>query len=298
MARKHILHMLTPLKHMSPFDVNMALDAGFDAAVPYTGVALGEVTGLVQDAIFSRPPDAGVDTAIFIAGKDAGLALDMFQAAKQAMVPPFKVSVFADPAGSFTTGAAMMAKVEKALTRHFSRTLAGTRIAVFGATGVVGFCTAVIAAKEGAAVTLAGHDGAARVAAIAAEMKRRFAVEVAAEDASSDAAKRGILARSEVALAAARAGIEVLSAEVLAAAPELLIAADVNAVPPAGIAGVKVNADAEPLPQGKALGIGPLAIGNVKYKTEFGLFKRMIEAEKTVAYDFQDAFAFARDIAK
>ena len=81
-------------------------------------------------------------------------------------------------------------------------------------------------------------------------------------------------------------------------APELLIAADVNAVPPAGIAGVKVNADAEPLPQGKALGIGPLAIGNVKYKTEFGLFKRMIEAEKTVAYDFQDAFAFARDIAK
>jgi len=257
MARKHILHMLTPLKHMSPFDVNMALDAGFDAAVPYTGVALEEVTGLIQDAIFSRPPDAGVDTAIFIAGKDAGLALDMFQAAKQAMVPPFKVSVFADPAGSFTTGAAMMAKVEKALTRHFGRALAGTRIAVFGATGVVGFCTAVIAAREGAAVTLAGHDGAARVAAIAAQMQRRFAVEVAAEDGSSDTAKRGILARSEVALAAAKAGIEVLSAELLAAAPELLIAADVNAVPPAGIAGVKVNADAEPLPGGKAFGIGP-----------------------------------------
>ena len=28
---KHILHMLTPLKHMSPFDANMAIDAGFDA---------------------------------------------------------------------------------------------------------------------------------------------------------------------------------------------------------------------------------------------------------------------------
>ena len=34
MADKHILHMLTPLKHMSPFDVNMALDAGYDAALP------------------------------------------------------------------------------------------------------------------------------------------------------------------------------------------------------------------------------------------------------------------------
>ena len=118
MARKHILHMLTPLKHMSPFDVNMALDAGFDAVVPYVGVSLGEVTGLVQDAIFSRPPDAGVDTGIFIAGKDVSLALDMFDAAKKAMVPPFQVSVFADPAGSFTTAAAMVAKVEKTLRQE------------------------------------------------------------------------------------------------------------------------------------------------------------------------------------
>ena len=84
----------------------------------------------------------------------------------------------------------------------------------------------------------------------------------------------------------------------LAAAPELLIAADVNAVPPAGIAGVKVNADAEPLPQGKALGIGPLAIGDVKYKTEFGLFKTHDRGRKNRRLDFQDAFAFARDIAK
>jgi methylene-tetrahydromethanopterin dehydrogenase len=34
MASKSILHMITPLKHMSPFDVNMALDAGFDAVLP------------------------------------------------------------------------------------------------------------------------------------------------------------------------------------------------------------------------------------------------------------------------
>ena len=101
--------MLTPLKHMSPFDVNMALDAGFDAVVPIPGWQLGEVTGLVQDAMFSRPPMPASTPAIFIAGKDAVLALDMFQAAKQAMLPPFKISVFADPAGSFTTAAAMVA---------------------------------------------------------------------------------------------------------------------------------------------------------------------------------------------
>jgi methylene-tetrahydromethanopterin dehydrogenase len=297
MARKNILHMVTPLKQMSPFDVNMALDAGFDAVVPYVGVSLGEVTGLVQDAIFSRPPDAGADTGIFIAGKDAALALDMFEAAKKAMVPPFKLSVFADPAGSFTTAAAMVAKVEKALDRHFGRTLKDARIAVFGATGVVGFCTAVIAAREGAKVVLVGHDGAERVARIAGEMKARFDIGVDAVDGSTGARKKGVVDASEIILACAKAGVQVVPKAMLDV-DGLLIAADVNAVPPAGIEGLAVNADGQPIEATKAVGIGPLAIGNVKYKVEFGLFKRMIESQKTITLDFQDAFSLARELAK
>jgi methylene-tetrahydromethanopterin dehydrogenase len=298
MPRKNILHMLTPLKHMSPFDVNMALDAGFDAVVPYVGVEPGEVTGLVQDAIFSRPPDAGVNTGVFLAGKDVALALDMFDAAKKAMVPPFKISVFADPAGSFTTAAAMVAKVEKALAGKFGRSLEGTRIVVFGATGVVGFCTAVIAAKEGAKVTIVGHDGVDRVAKIAASARSRFGVELEAADGSTDAAKQPLIETAEVILAAARAGVQVISKAQLKGAGGLLVAADVNAVPPAGIEGLAVNANADSLDATQAVGIGPLAIGNVKYKVEFGLFKKMIEADKPVAFDFQDAFTLAREIAK
>ena len=83
MAEKHILHMLTPLRHMSPFDANMALDAGFDAAIPHTDVKLEEVTGLVQDAMFSRPPKLGVKTGIFIGGKQAIMALHMLGTAKR-----------------------------------------------------------------------------------------------------------------------------------------------------------------------------------------------------------------------
>ncbi|ADV13368.1 NAD(P)-dependent methylenetetrahydromethanopterin dehydrogenase [Mesorhizobium ciceri] len=297
MARKHILHMLTPLKQMSPFDVNMALDAGFDAVVPYVDVGLAEVTGLVQDAIFSRPPDAGVDTGIFIAGKDASLALDMFDAAKKAMVPPFQVSVFADPAGSFTTAAAMVAKVEKALEKKFQRALRDTRVAVFGATGVVGFCTAVIAAGEGARVTLVGHDGIERVKQIAAEIESRFHLTVDAADGSSDARKTKLVEANEIILACAKAGVQVVSKAQLKG-NDLLIAADVNAVPPAGIEGLAVNANGDPLDAAKAVGIGPLAIGNVKYKVEFGLFKRMIESEKTITLGFQEAFSLAREIAK
>ncbi len=156
---KLILHMLSPLKHMSPFDVNMALDAGYDSVTPYVNVTLDEVMPLVQDAMFSRSPRDAVKTAIFIAGKDAILALDMIDMAKGALLKPFEISIFADPAGSFTTAAAMVACVEKVLKEKKNRSLAGTKVIIFGATGVVGFSSGVIAALEGAKVMLAGHDG-------------------------------------------------------------------------------------------------------------------------------------------
>ncbi len=94
---KNILHMMTPLAHMSPFDINMAIDAGYDATVSYTSVSLDEITGLVQDAMFSRSPRDAPRTGVFIGGKDALLALDMLEAAGKALLKPFEISLFADP---------------------------------------------------------------------------------------------------------------------------------------------------------------------------------------------------------
>ncbi len=51
MERPYILHMFTPGRQMSPFDVNMAADAGYQIIVPYCEVGL--------DA--HRRPDAGHD---------------------------------------------------------------------------------------------------------------------------------------------------------------------------------------------------------------------------------------------
>jgi methylene-tetrahydromethanopterin dehydrogenase len=296
MTDKHILHMLTPLKHMSPFDVNMALDAGYDSAIAYTNVTLEEVSGLVQDAIFSRPPKTGVRTGMFIGGKNAILALDMLSAAKQALVPPFGISFFADPAGSFTTAAAMVACVEKTLIDKKKRNLKALKTAVFGATGVVGFSSAVIAALEGADVTLVGYDGIKRVSDAAREIKTRFQVDVRAADGSDDTKKADILAQAEAALCAGRAGVRILSSAQLAQAKRLLIAADVNAVPPAGVEGLDMMANGVELTPHGTLGIGPLAIGNIKYKTESGLFQRMIAATKPVTFDFRDAFQLAREL--
>ena len=77
---------------------------------------------------------------------------------------------------------------------------------------------------------------------------------------------------------------------------QLQIVADVNAVPPTGIEGLEMTANGAELTPSGALGIGPLAIGNIKYKTEFGLFQKMIKAEKPVRFDFRDAFALAREL--
>ncbi len=295
MATKNILHMLTPLRHMSPFDVNMALDAGFDSVTPYSGVTLDDIAPLVQDAMFSRSPRDAVRTAVFIGGKDAGLALDMMDRLRETLLRPFEISAFADPAGSFTTAAAMVACVEKLLKQKKAKLLSQTKIVIFGATGPTGYTSGVIAAMEGAEVTLAARD-ASRMKAKADEIKQRFGLDVHAVQAKTPEEISSALAGKEVALCAAAAGVQVLSATMLAAAKSLLVCADVNAVPPAGIEGLDLHANGAEL-IGGSLGIGPLAVGDVKYKTESGLFQRMANSATAVSLDFRDAFALAREIA-
>lgn len=292
---KNILHMLSPLRHMSPFDVNMALDAGYDAVVPYIDVKLEEVMPLVQDAMFSRSPRDAVHTAVFIGGKDAVLALDMLDQVRKTLLKPFEISAFADPAGSFTTAAAMVACVEKILKQKKGKALANSRIVIFGATGPVGYTCGVIAALEGAEVTLTAREHN-KVQAKAEEIKQRFGLTVHAAQAKSAEEISAALAGKDVALCCAAAGVQVLSASMLSAAKSLLVSADVNAVPPAGIEGLDLHANGVEL-TGGSLGIGPLAIGDVKYKTESGLFQRMAASSKAISLDFRDAFSLAREIA-
>jgi methylene-tetrahydromethanopterin dehydrogenase len=296
MTAKHILHILSPLPQVSPFDVNLSLDAGFDAVVPYSDVTPDDVTGLVRDAIFSRPPKDGVRTGVFFGGKSAALALDMMEAAQQAMVPPFVVSLFADPAGSFTTAAALVGCVEKVLQRSCRRELTTLHIVVFGATGVVGFASSVVAALQGAKVVLAGHDGLARVRHIAGEIDRRFGVSVEAADARDDPRKSALLHDAEAVFCCGPPGVSILNAALLRSAPKLLAIADVNAVPPPGVEGLDPKSMGDPLPGLAALGVGALAIGEIKYRTEFDLFRRMIEADKPVKFDFREAFTLARGL--
>ena len=96
-------------------------------------------------------------------------------------------------------------------------------------------------------------------------------------DGSDDAGKLAVIADAEVILAAGRAGTQILSTAQLATARQLKVALDVNAVPPAGLEGVDAFADGTPIAGTSGVGVGALAVGNVKFKTEHELLASMRE---------------------
>ncbi|NKJ45505.1 methylenetetrahydromethanopterin dehydrogenase [Burkholderia sp. SG-MS1] len=298
--RPYILHMLTATPQMSPFDVNMAADAGYQVIVPYCNVLPNMVANLTQDAIFSRGPKGVSRTGIFIGGRDVMQAADMLDTARKAMVPPFEVSVFADPSGSYTTAAAAVALVERHLGKQHGMELGGKRMLILGGTGAVGRVAAAMAASRGADVTIASHHDRARALGVSAEINERFGIVTNGISVATPDELRGALADAEIVLATAVAGVQVISSDDLAFAKRLLIAADVNAVPPEGIAGVNVMNDGKPIdgvPNAGAVGIGALAIGNVKYQVEHRLFMRMRTGGKPVYLGFPQAFDEAREVA-
>jgi methylene-tetrahydromethanopterin dehydrogenase len=294
MERPYILHLFTPGSQMSPFDINMAADAGWQVITPYCNVALSAIAGLTQDTIFSRSPKGLARTGIFIGGRDALLAADMLDAARKAMFKPFQVSLMADPSGAYTTAAAMVASVEAALLAQAGAGFAGRRVVVLGGTGPVGRIAAVLAAQAGARVAISSRNGIDAADEAAQQTALRFGVRLEGASGADRAAVRASIAEVDVILACAAAGVQVVSADEVAQAGALRVVADVNAVPPAGVAGVDVMASRAPIAGTQALGIGALAIGNVKYQTQHQLLHRMHEAGTPQVLGFAEAFEVAR----
>lgn len=300
MEKRSILHMLDPMPNNSPFDINMAMDAGFDVLMPYSNVKLDSVYRLTQDAIFSRGPSGVKRTGIFIGGRDLALAIDMLTTAQQAMVPPFEISVFADPSGAFTTAAALVACVEKELKAKHGKELKDCKALIFGGTGPVGIATGVIASLAGADTALVDHLSIDTAQDVADAYHRRFACTLKAAVAGNDADKAKLIANADIIFCAAKAGIQVINAAVLKEATQLKVAGDVNAVPPLGIEGIKRNDFGVPLIHAinanGAVGVGALAVGNIKYQLQNEMLKLMLETDKPVYLDFRQAFDKAREL--
>lgn len=295
MSKPLIMHMITTAKNLSPFDVNMAYDAGWDKCVPYTEIEVDDVEGLVQDAIFSRPP--GINkTGIFVGGRDPHKAIDMLKICKKSLVPPFALSAFADPSGAFTTAAGMIAKVEDALKYKFNQDFLGQKIVVFGGTGPVGCIAGILAASAGAKVVIMGRKKE-KCEELANFCKENYLDASANISGASNDEFDSQIAEVDVVLASGAAGIQLVSEEQLKIATSLKVAADVNAVPPSGVAGLDAMQDCKELTASTsgALGIGALAIGQVKYQAQSKLLKKMANSEEPIFLDFHDALELARE---
>jgi methylene-tetrahydromethanopterin dehydrogenase len=288
----YLLHIFSPTKNVSPFDINMAYEARYDAVIPYSNVTLEEVQGLTQDVIYSRAPKSVNKTGIFIGGRDLSLALDMFDAARRAMVPPFLISAFVDPSGAITTAAAIVACIE----RH-AGSLPDRRAYILGV-GPVGISCAILLARAGAEVSLVSHLGRESAVEVAAQYNLRFGLNIQGVGSGDDEAVRGWLGQAEILVGASKAGICVMPERLLREARDLLVVADANAVPPAGIAGVELHDAGRPLaatPHG-AVAVGPLAVGAVKYKVHRQMLETMFVSSHPVYLAFNYAFKTARAI--
>lgn len=300
MSKQTIIHMIDPMPYVSPFDINMAVDAGYDVVIPYANIELWQVNGLLQDAIFSRGPEGVKKTAVFIGGRDIGLAKQMLAAAKKAMVAPFEISVLADPSGAFTSAAALVACVERELKNKHGMELKDSRGIIFGGTGPVGIATGVIASLAGAEITLVDHQSAETAQSVADEYNATCGSTMRGTTASSDADKTYLLASVDIAFCTAKAGVEILNDAVLSDTKTLKVIGDVNAVPPLGVRGIGIQDFGVPLAHAtssnNAVGIGALAVGHIKYKTQQALLKFLLETDEPVYIDFVEAFKIAREL--
>ena len=295
-----ILHALSPTKIVSPFDINMAYDSGFDNVATYTNIVMDDISDLVQDIIFSRHPNDCKKTGLFIAGENAEEAIEMLEKAKKAMVPPFEISIFADPAGSFTTAAAMIACVKHLLASKFKADLKNKKLQIVGAKGIVGGACAVIAAQEGAKVGMIIHrEGAVDpINKRVNEYKKKYNVNLEPIMGITDEEKKKMSEDADIILSTAKAGKKALSLKHFSSAKNLKIISDVNAVPPTGVEGLKINSDGEKIKNTDVLGIGALAVGQIKAQVQHKLLKFMCDSDKPVFLDFREAYKIAQEIKK
>ena len=103
---------------------------------------------------------------------------------------------------------------------------------------------------------------------------------------------------ADIILSAAKAGKEALLLKHFSTAKNLKIISDVNAVPPSGIEGLEVNSNGEKIKNTEVLGIGALAVGQIKAQVQHKLLKLMCESDEPVFLDFRGAYKIAQEIKK
>jgi len=272
---RRLLIQLDPDRHASAFDRIVALDAGADEVLAYSGVTPEEVTGLVHGSIFTRGPKDLQNTALFIGGSSLDAASLLLKAARAAFFGPFRVSILFDPNGANTTAAAAVVKLVKAaggdVRERDALVLAGT--------GPVGARAAGLLARQGARVRITSRD-AAHGARVAETIAARFKGQIESAVLRDPAVAPEIFAAADLVLAAGPAGVPLAPRAAWTGKARLKALADANAVPPAGIEGVFAQDNGTT--RDGVLCFGAMGIGGLKMKTHKAAVARLFEGNDRV----------------
>lgn len=287
MSKPRVLIQLDSDRHPSSFDALVAIDAGVERLLPYGGVRPEDVTSLVHGAIFTRGLQDLQCTALFIGGSDVARGEEILTQVQRAFVGPLRVSVLLDANGANTTAAAAVL----AAARHAD--LAQATAVVLGGTGPVGQRVARLLARQGTFVRLVSRS--AGRAADACQRIREKVPEARIEPAacSHPAAAAPLVADAHVLIAAGAAGVQLITETAWSSAPLLKVAIDLNAVPPAGVAGL------EPLDQGRLRGqvacYGAIGVGGKKMKIHRAAIQRLFTTNDLIL-DAEEVLAIGQQL--
>jgi hypothetical protein len=291
---KTVFVFLDTDKYCSPFDMLVAIDAFPDSMIfKYENVTGEDAPKIVYDLLFPRGPEGAKHTKVFINGSNFEMVEQVVAATQKAMKSaPWGNSIIVDPRGGYSTAAAAVAKTFGASMEKGLGSLEGKKVTVLAGTGPVGQTAARIYAAEKADVTITSRT-LAKGQVIADKINQECgATRVKVVEVSKPEQTAAAVKDAEIILAAGAGGIQLLSASDLAKAPKCKIVGDINAIKPLGVEGLGPNDDKEMKPG--VWGIGALAIGKLKIKTEMEMIKRAT-AESSGLFDYAIAYTIAKD---
>ncbi|MHB8860775.1 MAG: NAD(P)-dependent methylenetetrahydromethanopterin dehydrogenase [Pirellulaceae bacterium] len=282
MAKPKILVQLDSDPHASVFDAVVAVDAGVDQLLQYSGVEVQHVREIVHGAIFTRGPQDLRNTAIFIGGADVASGEALWREVAHHFFGPLRVSVLLDANGANTTAAAAVLMAR----RHVD--LAGATAVVLAGTGPVGQRAARLLVRAGATVRLASRRLDRATSACDQIRQVVESADLIPCGTSSESETAEAVAGCDIVLAAGAAGIELVSPEVWRDHVRAKVAIDLNAVPPAGLAPVKpgdAGVDRDGVHCFGAIGVGGLKmkIHKAALRTLFDANDRLLDAEEVFA---------------
>jgi methylene-tetrahydromethanopterin dehydrogenase len=291
---KKVFIFLDTDKHASPFDILTTIDVLPDAAIlKYEDVTVEDAEKIIYDAMFPRGPEGAKHTKIFINGRDFKRVNEILEKAKKCMFPPFELAIIIDPRGAYTTATAAVAKtLELSLEKGFGG-LENKAVTVLAGTGPVGQTAARLYASEKTNVILTSRD-LQRASSVATKINEETDTEKirGVEAQTSDEIGKAI-ENADIVLSTGAAGTQLLPLDILKEyGKKCRIVADINAIPPLGVEGLKSEANGEEiLPN--VFGIGALTIGKLKNKVEAELIKKAVEEPKGI-FDYRMAYEIAK----